>query len=137
MIGIVKSFKTKFGCGFILSEGVDVFVHVSNILPNTGEPSDVLIPGERVRYEPLSGNRGPAASRVERINPPVCVETTGSIKRVIPERGYGFLESKEGDVFFHLADCMYNDPIPGEWVQYILTEVQGKPRGIKVKRFEG
>lgn len=132
--GTVKSYRTKNGCGFIISDVGDVFVHVSNIVPNEGEPADLLVPGEQVEYEMFESRRGHAASNVVRLNPPRCTDQFGTVKRTFDERGYGFIDSRDGDVFFHYADCLFDNPQPGEWVNYLLTTVNGRPRALKVRR---
>ncbi len=59
--GTVKWFDEKKGFGFIESDGRDLFVHFSSI-QKTGFKT--LIEGQRVRFEPTMGPKGPAASNV-------------------------------------------------------------------------
>ncbi len=133
-IGTVKSFRTSNGCGFILSDTGDVFVHVSNILPNEGTPSDVLLPGERVEYTLFESQRGQAASEVRRLAPVVCSPVQGQVRKIFPEKGYGFIASPHGDVFFHFADCLFSDVTEGATVRYLLAYINQRPRAIKVRR---
>ena len=134
--GVVKSYRSRNGCGFISREGMtDVFVHVSNILDNDGDPADILIPGESVEYELVQGRRGPAALRVRRLNPLRLHPQKGKVKRLFNDKGYGFIESSEGDVFFHVADVLTRDVVPGDLVEYLSTLVKGKPRAFRVRRY--
>lgn len=63
----------------------------------------------------------------------------GIIKRKIGERGFGFIAVEgEGDVFFHVSDCVsiFDDLGEGDAVEFELTESKGRHRAIKVKRIE-
>ena len=64
--GIVKWFNSSKGFGFIEQEdgGPDVFVHFSGI-DATGYKT--LNEGERVEFEVVQGDKGPAAENVTRI----------------------------------------------------------------------
>lgn len=63
--GIVKWFNDSKGYGFIQQEGGDdVFVHHSAI---QAEGFRSLTEGERVRFEIVVGQKGPAADRVEKL----------------------------------------------------------------------
>ncbi|MFP4475411.1 MAG: cold-shock protein [Desulfatibacillaceae bacterium] len=62
--GTVKWFNDSKGFGFIEQDnGPDVFVHHTAI---TGNGFKTLDEGERVTFEVVEGNKGPAASNVER-----------------------------------------------------------------------
>ena len=64
-IGTVKWFDSKKGFGFILNDqGQDVFVHFSSI---EGEGFRALKDGEKVEYEPVTGEKGLSAAGVKRI----------------------------------------------------------------------
>lgn len=135
--GVVKSYRTKNGCGFIKDEGGDVFVHVSNILDNDGDPADILIPGEHVEYEISPRKRGPAALRVQRLKPPLLRERSGVIQKIFSDRGYGFIKSNGGDVFFHFADVMFDSISIGLEVEYYQAQIDGRPRAFRVRRPNG
>jgi len=132
--GTVKSFRTRNGCGFITSDAGDVFVHFTNILENEGSPSDILIPGEAVEYEEFESRRGPAALRVKRLSPAILHPRTGRVNRLFESRGFGFIDSPEGDVFFHYADTLFEGPRIGEWVEYLFAQIAGRNRALKVRR---
>lgn len=133
--GKVKFFRTKNGCGFIHSDKGDVFVHVSNILENSGVPSDLLVAGEVVRYDLTESRQGLAALRVERVDPPMLEERMGIVRRVFRHKGFGFIDSPHGDVFFHFGDVLFeSDPAVGDRTLYLQASVEGKLRAIKVRR---
>lgn len=64
--GTVKWFNDAKGFGFITPDdrSVDVFVHYSNIVGQSGRRT--LMEGERVEYEAIEGPRGPQATDVAR-----------------------------------------------------------------------
>ena len=64
--GRVKWFNDTKGFGFITPEegGADVFVHQSNI---TCEGFRTLAEGERVEFDMVDGQRGPAAENVTKL----------------------------------------------------------------------
>jgi CspA family cold shock protein len=65
--GTVKWFNDSKGFGFIsLEDGSkDVFVHFSAI--NGGDEYKTLAEGDRVQFEVVQGEKGPAAENVTRI----------------------------------------------------------------------
>ncbi len=61
-LGTVKWFNEQKGYGFITQEdGKDVFVHFSAI---NGTGFKTLLEGQRVRFEIITGQKGPQASNV-------------------------------------------------------------------------
>lgn len=64
--GTVKWFNDAKGFGFITPDdrSVDVFVHYSNIIGQSGRRT--LMEGERVEYEAIDGPKGPQATDVAR-----------------------------------------------------------------------
>lgn len=63
--GKVKWFNESKGYGFIQQDnGTDVFVHYSDIKL---EGFKTLVEGDRVRFEVVSGERGPKAANVTKI----------------------------------------------------------------------
>jgi len=56
----------------------------------------------------------------------------GVIKKIVPDRGFGFISANGGDIFFHhsaVADGSFDDLQEGEAVDYELEEEGGSPRG--------
>lgn len=53
---------------------------------------------------------------------------TGRIKKVITNKGYGFIENIEGgrDIFFHVYNCItkFEDLIQGQIVQFKVIETE-------------
>jgi CspA family cold shock protein len=63
MKGTVKMFNAARGFGFITGEdGKDVYVHNTSI-----EGGAALAVGDKVEYEVVAGERGPAARNVKKI----------------------------------------------------------------------
>ncbi len=64
-IGTVKWFNDSKGYGFITPEGGgnDCFVHYSAIV---GDGFRTLVEGERVEFEVVAGQKGPAAENVRK-----------------------------------------------------------------------
>lgn len=66
--GTVKWFNPDKGFGFITrASGDDVFVHHSAI---QGSGFKTLNEGERVEFDVVQGQKGPAAENVARLDPP-------------------------------------------------------------------
>ncbi|MEM7165502.1 MAG: cold-shock protein [Planctomycetota bacterium] len=67
IVGTVKWFDEEKGYGFLTPEGggKDCFVHHSAI---QGEGFKKLVDGERVQFEVVEGQRGPAAENVVRLD---------------------------------------------------------------------
>ncbi|MGE0607548.1 MAG: cold-shock protein [Pirellulales bacterium] len=62
---------------------------------------------------------------------------TGTIKKLVAEKGFGFIAGERGDVFFHhsvVADRGFDDLQEGQSVDYTLEEDAGKSKGGKGPR---
>lgn len=61
----------------------------------------------------------------------------GKVKKLITNRGYGFLETEEGDLFFHssaVQETVFEQLYEGLTVEYEKgTGPQGKPVATSVK----
>lgn len=65
---------------------------------------------------------------------------TGTIKNIIYKRGFGFIQTGGGDLFFHfteLVDCELDDLKPGDRVAFVIGETRdGRPCARGVARVE-
>ena len=62
----------------------------------------------------------------------------GTIKKVVSDRGFGFISGESGDVFFHhtsVAEGQFDNLQEGQPVEYEIEEGQGGkgPRASSVK----
>ena len=61
----------------------------------------------------------------------------GTIKKLISDRGFGFLDTEEGDLFFHMSvvrETVFEQLHEGQTVEYEKgTGPQGKPCATSVK----
>lgn len=56
---------------------------------------------------------------------------TGSIKKIIADRGFGFIHSEQGEVFFHrsvLTNASFESLQPGQQVEF---DVEHSPKGLR------
>ncbi|HWB12721.1 MAG TPA: cold shock domain-containing protein [Pirellulales bacterium] len=58
---------------------------------------------------------------------------TGKVKKIMSDKGFGFIETEHGDdVFFHhssVADQQFDNLSPGQRVDYTLDEPGGRNKG--------
>jgi CspA family cold shock protein len=57
----------------------------------------------------------------------------GTIKKMVAERGFGFIKTEHGDLFFHMSalqDAQFEDLEEGQSVEY--TE-GGRPKGRRAE----
>ncbi|HWB11867.1 MAG TPA: cold shock domain-containing protein [Pirellulales bacterium] len=64
---------------------------------------------------------------------------TGTIKKIVQDKGFGFIAADGGDVFFHhssVADQQFDNLAPGQKVEYTLDSQSGQkgkgPRAASV-----
>jgi CspA family cold shock protein len=60
----------------------------------------------------------------------------GKIKRLVADRGFGFVEGERGDVFFHHSDVEgvpFDDLREGQTVEYEVSQGQKGPRATNVR----
>ena len=63
----------------------------------------------------------------------------GVIKKLVSDRGFGFISAEGGDIFFHhssVTDCAFDDLHEGQTVEYEVDQdgSRGKgPRAVGVK----
>lgn len=64
----------------------------------------------------------------------------GKIKKIVTERGFGFIELDEGkDVFFHCSGVpggKFGDLEEGDKVNFEVEQSQRGPRAIKVQKIK-
>ena len=61
----------------------------------------------------------------------------GVVKKIVSDRGFGFISGEHGDVFFHHSVCedvRFDDLQVGEAVQYEIDQGDGAQRGGKGPR---
>ena len=61
----------------------------------------------------------------------------GVIRKIVSERGFGFISADRGDVFFHgstVVDTAFDDLQVGQAVEYDLEQGDGARRGGKGPR---
>lgn len=62
----------------------------------------------------------------------------GKVKKYDPEKGFGFISSPEGDVFFHISDFPADEAEPkrNERVKFNVVANGEKYKAIKIERVE-
>ncbi len=63
----------------------------------------------------------------------------GKIKRLVADRGFGFVEGERGDVFFHHSDmegCSFDDLQEGQTLEYNIGRGAKGPRATNCKLLE-
>jgi len=82
---------------------------------------------------PRARGRRPAAARVVPTGPKV----RGRVKKLVPERGFGFVRGDDGkEVFFHrsgLGPNEYDSLSEGDLVEYVVQEGPRGPRAENVR----
>lgn len=60
----------------------------------------------------------------------------GTIKRLVSDRGFGFVEGESGDVFFHhssVEGVNFEELSEGQMLEYELGEGPKGPRAVNVR----
>ncbi|MDH0030840.1 MULTISPECIES: cold shock domain-containing protein [unclassified Acinetobacter] len=59
----------------------------------------------------------------------------GKIKQYNPDKGFGFIATAEGDVFFHISDypASEGEPKRNEKVKFLVQENEGKFKAVKIE----
>ncbi len=63
----------------------------------------------------------------------------GTIKRLVSDRGFGFVEGESGDVFFHhssVEGVNFEELSEGQMLEYELGEGPKGPRAVNVRLLE-
>lgn len=56
----------------------------------------------------------------------------GVIKKIVSDRGFGFISAEQGDVFFHhssVTESSFDDLQEGQTVEYEIEDGGGQSRG--------
>ncbi|APR71103.1 cold shock domain-containing protein [Acinetobacter haemolyticus] len=62
----------------------------------------------------------------------------GKVKQYNPDKGFGFIATAEGDVFFHISDfpASEGEPKRNEKVKFVVVENEGKFKAIQIERID-
>ncbi|MEB3768015.1 cold shock domain-containing protein [Acinetobacter sp. MD2] len=61
----------------------------------------------------------------------------GKVKQYNPDKGFGFIGTSEGDVFFHISEYPAEyEPKRNEKVKFLVQENGGKFKAIKIERID-
>lgn len=63
---------------------------------------------------------------------------TGKIKQYDSDKGFGFIGTAEGDIFFHISDfpASEGEPKRNEKVKFLAVDNQGKFKAVKIERID-
>eukprot|EP00931_Biecheleriopsis_adriatica_P023465 TRINITY_DN14809_c0_g1_i1.p1 TRINITY_DN14809_c0_g1~~TRINITY_DN14809_c0_g1_i1.p1 ORF type:complete len:325 (+),score=56.60 TRINITY_DN14809_c0_g1_i1:48-977(+) len=155
--GVVRSFNSSKGWGFIECNGQDIFVHIKDCKPTNvecvtgGQPQvgDVLV----FELEPRASNpghlqaknvSGGTAERFQNLRGagtgkpvPGDGEHSGRVK-CFGAKGIGWITLQDGtEAFMHKDDCVGSRPITGDLVQFDLVKSETKPGKMQAKNITG
>ncbi|MDB5339385.1 MAG: cold-shock DNA-binding protein family [Planctomycetaceae bacterium] len=60
----------------------------------------------------------------------------GTIKKIVADKGFGFISGEKGDIFFHLSSVQgkrFEELTEGESVEYETEISQKGPRAVSVR----
>jgi CspA family cold shock protein len=60
----------------------------------------------------------------------------GTIKKIVTDKGFGFISGEKGDIFFHLSSVQgkrFEELTEGESVEYETEISQKGPRAVSVR----
>jgi cold shock protein len=60
----------------------------------------------------------------------------GTIKKIVTDKGFGFISGEKGDIFFHLSSVQgkrFEELTEGESVEYETEVSQKGPRAVSVR----
>ena len=62
----------------------------------------------------------------------------GRVKQYNADKGFGFISTTEGDIFFHISDfpASVGEPKRNEKVRFLAADNQGKFKAIKIERVD-
>ena len=59
----------------------------------------------------------------------------GKIKKLVADRGFGFIETEQGDIFFHLSsvnNADFESLVVGQEVEYEIEQGPKRPRASSI-----
>ncbi|MBI2371023.1 MAG: cold shock domain-containing protein [Deltaproteobacteria bacterium] len=138
--GKVKWFSEKRHFGFITADdGQEIFFHESEV----NEPDRPLKEGDEVNFRVDQKEKGPQARGIVRLKsaPPTQAPRgnlgRGKIRRLIVNKGYGFITADDGkDLFFHhssLREFKFTDLREGDGVEFRIIEEEKGPRAVSIR----
>ena len=111
--------------------------------PDNSEFQDLLVPLDLFRQEFIASDRYSAGRGRPRARRPVQAaptgpKTRGRIKKMVRDRGFGFIRGEDGkEVFFHRSGLNagdYDALNEGDAVEYVVQE---GPRGARAEHVRG
>lgn len=136
--GTVVEYDDRGGYGFIQPDddapvSEKLLVHRRSLR----RPDVVIRAGDRVFFATTSVPRGLLATDVHVEELPTAASgdrLVGTIKRFLRDKGYGFIESKGRDVFFHISQASSLEPtlIEGQAVSFVVSENAQKPQAFDI-----
>ena len=116
--------------------------------PDNADFQDLMVPIELFRQEFIlgeryaggrgRGGRRPARRTTGATTAPTGPKSRGRIKKMVRERGFGFIRGEDGkEVFFHrsgLNASDYDSLNEGDLVEYVIQE---GPRGARAENVRG
>ena len=132
MLGIVEFFDERKGFGKIqpVDGSESCFAHCSHV-KDTGE--QVLVQGEKVEFTVHADSKGPQARDIVRTE----IRHRGVVKAF--DKGFGFIDSGNEDVFVHFSDIVtggYKRLEPGEQVSFAITTKDQRHKAVRVRRLD-
>lgn len=132
--GIVEFFDIQRGFGKIRLQDEDelAFVHISDVV---AVPKRPLVPGDLVRFEVKSTNKGLGAIKVS----PLEERQQGTVINYNHRKGYGFISSDvdDNEYFVHNTDIVTDKKFraleEGDDVTFVsTTDERDRPKALKV-----
>ncbi len=62
----------------------------------------------------------------------------GKVKQYNPDKGFGFIATAEGEIFFHISDFPVSEGEPkrNEKVKFVALENNGKFKAVQIERVD-
>jgi cold shock CspA family protein len=62
----------------------------------------------------------------------------GKVKQYNPDKGFGFIATAEGEIFFHISDfpAAEGEPKRNEKVKFVALENNGKFKAVQIERVD-